>query len=680
MILDRPVATLKYVGSQKAARLHRLGIATVGDLLWHFPRRYEDRRQLKDLAAVKPGETVTVQVTIRAWEEKEVRPRLRLFRALIQGRQGTGFAVWFNQPYLQRQLPVGTTVIITGRVNYRGYQPEIQVSDYEVLGGGDLQLHTGRIVPFYPLTAGLSQRWLRLVIHLALEAAGKELPEVLPPDLSRRYRLLPRLQALHYIHFPPDAAGLHQARRRLKYEELLLWELGLNLHRVQQVGNRQGIAHSGNNELITEFIASLPFKLTAAQERVLAEILADMEAPRPMARLLQGDVGSGKTVVAAAAMLKALAGGWQAALMAPTEVLAEQHGRTLGELLAPLGVPVATLTGNTPRAERETILRGLAGGQLPLVVGTHALIQAEVSFKALGLAVIDEQHRFGVDQRAALQAKGEDPDLLVMTATPIPRTLALAVYGDLDISTLDELPPGRQPVTTYVITEKQRRRAYHLIDREIRAGHQAYVICPLIDESETVAAEAAIAMARKLQEEVFPAYPVGLVHGRLRPAEKEGVMADFREGRLAILVATTVVEVGVDVPNATVMLIEGAERLGLAQLHQLRGRVGRGTAPSYCFLIAGDSQTSRERLAVLANSQDGFAIAEADLRLRGPGEFFGTRQHGLPEFRLARLPEDGRILEQARLDARQICQQGVSQPWYQDLYRAARGKMESLHF
>ncbi|MGI9859839.1 ATP-dependent DNA helicase RecG [Moorella naiadis] len=680
MIIDRPVATLKYVGSQKAARLHRLGIATVGDLLWHFPRRYEDRRQLKDLAAVKPGETVTVQVTVKAWEERELRPRLRLSRALIQGRQGTGFAVWFNQPYIQRQLPARTTVILTGRVNYRGYQPEIQVSDYEVIGEGDLQLHTGRIVPFYPLTAGLSHRWLRLVIHLALETAGKELPEVLPPDLSRRYRLLPRLQALRYIHFPPDAAGLHQAQRRLKYEELLIWELGLNLYRVQQAGNQRGITHTRNNELVTRFITTLPFKLTAAQERVLAEILADMEAPRPMARLLQGDVGSGKTVVATAAMLKAAAGGWQAALMAPTEVLADQHGRTLGELLAPLEVPVVTLTGNTPRAERETILRGLAGGQLALVVGTHALIQEEVKFNALGLAVIDEQHRFGVDQRAALQAKGENPDLLVMTATPIPRTLALAVYGDLDISTLDELPPGRQPVTTYVITEKQRPRAYRLIDREIRAGHQAYVICPLIDESDAVTAEAAREMARKLQEEIFPAYSVGLVHGRLRPAEKERVMADFREGRLAILVATTVVEVGVDVPNATVMLIEGAERLGLAQLHQLRGRVGRGTAPAYCFLIAGDSPASRERLAVLASSQDGFAIAEADLRLRGPGEFFGTRQHGLPEFRLAQLPEDRRILEQARLDARQICHQGAFLPEYQDLIRAAREKMESLHF
>ncbi|MDN5326780.1 MAG: ATP-dependent helicase RecG [Moorella sp. (in: firmicutes)] len=680
MILDHPVATLKYVGHQRAARLSRLGIQTIGDLLWHFPRRYEDRRQLKDLAEVTTGEVATVQVTIRAWQEKEVRPRLRLIRALIQGQQGTGFAVWFNQPHLKRQMPAGTRVILTGKVRYRDYQPEIQVIDYETLGEGDPGLHTGRIVPFYALTAGLSQRWLRLVIHLALETVAGDLPEVLPPSLCRRYRLIPRLQALKYIHFPPDAAGLHQARRRLKYEELLIWELGLNLHRAQQEQGRQGIAHTPANNLVNRMVDSLPFKLTTAQARALAEILADMEAPRPMARLLQGDVGSGKTVVAAVAMVKAVAGGWQAALMAPTEVLAEQHSRTLGQLLAPLQIPVVTLTGSTPRTERQTILAGLASGQLPLVVGTHALIQDDVSFKSLGLVVIDEQHRFGVDQRAALQTKGECPDLLVMTATPIPRTLALAIYGDLDISALDELPPGRQPVATYVITEKQRPRAYRLIEREIRAGHQAYVICPVIDTNDDVAAEAATAMARKLQEEVFPGYPVGLVHGRLRPAEKEEVMNAFREGKIAVLVATTVVEVGVDVPNATVMLIEGAERLGLAQLHQLRGRVGRGTAAAHCFLVTRGSPAARERLAILTTNRDGFAIAEADLRLRGPGEFFGTRQHGLPEFRLAQLPGDSRILEQARQDAREICRREGPLPEYEPLYQAAREKMAGLHF
>ncbi|GEA16985.1 ATP-dependent DNA helicase RecG [Moorella sp. E306M] len=676
---DRPVKVLKYVGPQKAACLGKLGIQTVGDLLWHFPRRYEDRRQLKGLASAAAGEIITVQVTIKAWEERELRPNLRLFRALIQDRQGTGYALWFNQPYIKRQLRVGSEVVLTGKVNYRGYVPEIQVSDYESLGEGDSGLHTGRIVPFYPLTTGLSQRWLRLIVHQALEEVQGELPELLPLPLCQRYRLLPRYQALKYIHFPPDPAALHQARRRLKYEELLVWELALTLNRWQREAGVRGIAHTPDNGLVRQLIATLPFKLTRAQERVLAEILTDMENPRPMARLLQGDVGSGKTVVAAAAMVKAVAGGWQAALMVPTEVLAEQHGQTLQKILAPLKVPVAVLTGNTSRPEREVILAGLATGQLPLVVGTHALIQENVSFKALGLVVIDEQHRFGVDQRAALEAKGQAPDLLVMTATPIPRTLALAIYGDLDVSLLDELPPGRQPVTTRILTEKQRAKAYQLIRREIESGHQAYVICPLIDGSDSIAAEAAIAMAKKLQEEVFPEYTVGLVHGRLKPAEKEEVMKAFREGKIAILVATTVVEVGVDVPNATVMLIEGAERLGLAQLHQLRGRVGRGTSPAYCLLITSSNKAARERLAILASSQDGFAIAEADLRLRGPGEFFGTRQHGLPEFRLARLPEDSRILEQARQDARLICRENLwQQPEYRQLYLTARKKMASL--
>jgi len=675
---NQPIAMLKYVGPQKAARLSQLGIRTVGDLLWHFPRRYEDRSQLKDLARATHGETITVQVTIKGWEEKLLRPRLRLFRALIQGRYGVGYGIWFNQPYIKRQLPAGVQVFLTGKVSFRGHMPEIQVSDYEVLGQEDTGLHTGRIVPFYPLTAGLSQRWLRLVIHLALEAAGDNLPEVLPEALRQRYRLLSRCQALKYIHFPPSKTALHQARRRLKYEELLIWELGLCLSRLAREDGVRGIAHTRENGLIQQLITGLPFRLTSAQERVLAEIIADMEDPQPMARLLQGDVGSGKTVVAAAAMVKAIAGGWQACLMAPTEVLAEQHGQTLQKLLKPIRLPVAVLTGNTPRTGRESILAGLATGQLPLVVGTHALIQEDVTFKALGLVVIDEQHRFGVNQRAALQAKGQTPDLLVMTATPIPRTLALTIYGDLDISILDELPPGRQPVTTCILPERQRSKAYQLIRREIKAGHQAYVICPLIEESENVAAEAAINMARKLKKEVFLDCPVGLIHGRLRPAEKDEIMTAFRKGEITILVATTVVEVGIDIANATVMLIEGADRMGLAQLHQLRGRVGRGTKKAYCILMT-ENNRAQERLKILATSQDGFTIAEADLHLRGPGEFFGTRQHGLPEFRLAQLPEDVRILEQARQDAHHLCGNNAWRlPQYQNLCQLAREKLAKM--
>lgn len=678
-MVENSIAALKFVGRQRAVRLEKLGIKTVNDLLWYFPRRYEDRRLLKRLTTLVAGEKATVRVMIKGWEEREIRPNLHLLRALVEDEEGRGYALWFNQPYVKRRLKLGGEVFLTGKVNYYNFLPEIQVADYEVVESGEDGLNAGRIVPFYPLTGGLSQRWLRLVIHRALKETAGKIPEILPPSLCKHYRLIPRYLALEYIHFPPDPAALHQARRRLKYEELLIWELALVLSRREREDGRPGIAHTRDNEMVRRFIAALPFNLTGAQERVLGEILADMEKPRPMARLLQGDVGSGKTVVAAAAMVKAVGGGWQAALMAPTEVLAEQHGRTLHRLLTPLGIPVAVLTGNTPRAEREAILSGLITGRLPLVVGTHTLIQENVDFKALGLVVIDEQHRFGVGQRAALQAKGDAPDLLVMTATPIPRTLALAIYGDLEISLLDEMPPGRQPVTTYVLTEKQRFKAYQLIRKEIARGHQAYVICPLIDESEGIAAEAATAMYQKLKEVVFPEYKIGLLHGRLKPSVKEEVMESFRRGDLAVLVATTVVEVGVDVPNATVMLIEGAERLGLAQLHQLRGRVGRGPGTSYCLLMAGNDGAARERLKILATNNDGFAIAEADLHLRGPGEFFGTRQHGLPEFRLASLPDDLRILEHAREDAHRICRENLwQQPEYYGLYLAAKEKMDEL--
>jgi len=678
-MLDRQVESLKYVGPQRAARLKRLGIYTLEDLVWHFPRKYEDRRHLEPLARLVYGEKATVQVTIKSWEERVVRPQLKIFRALVEDGYGQGYALWFNQAYIKRQLPPGTQVFLTGRVGYR-YRglPVLQVEEYEVLERGDQGLHTGRLVPFYPLTSGLGQRWFRLIVHLALEEIKGQVPEILPSFLRERYGLLSRYEALRNIHFPSDEEALRQARRRLKYEELLLWELGLQLNRSLREQS-QGIAHTPDNTLVQQMLAHLPFRLTEAQERVLGEILKDMESPRPMARLLQGDVGSGKTVVAAVAAVKAVAGGWQVALMAPTEVLAGQHGETLGRLLAPLHIPVVVLTGSTSKGERQVILSGLATGQLPVVVGTHALIQEGVKFKRLGLVIIDEQHRFGVGQRAALQDKGEVPDLLVMTATPIPRTLALALYGDLDISVIDQMPPGRQPVATYILSPKQREYAYRLIRRELAQGHQAYVICPLIEESETITAEAATAMADKLQREVFPEYRVGLIHGKLKPGEKEEVMQAFRRGDVHILVATTVIEVGIDVPNATVMMIEGAERLGLAQLHQLRGRVGRGTAPSHCLLVAGGGNEARKRLEVLANTQDGFAIAEADLRFRGPGEFYGTRQHGLPEFRLAVFPDDIRILERAREDAQKLCSEKF---WksreFEPLYRAVLDRLERL--
>jgi len=660
-------------------RLEKLGIRTVRDLIYHFPRRYEDRRRLASLDGLMPGNRVTVLVTVVGWEERNLRPRLTLVRAEIEGEGGRGYAVWYNQTYIKRRLPPGSRVFLTGTVRRRSLLPEIQVDDYELLEGESTGLNTGYLVPFYPSSAGLTQRWHRLVTYQALAEYLPHVRETLPLEWRHKYRLVPLAKALRDIHFPSEEEDLHQARRRLIYEELLVWELALAMHRRRNVGGGGGIAHSRDNTLVNTFLRNLPFSLTRAQRRVLDEIFSDMEAPRPMARLLQGDVGSGKTIVAAAALVKAASGGWQGALMVPTEVLAEQHFLNFRRLLGSLGLPVALLTGSTNRREKERVLAGLEGGQISVVVGTHALIQEGVKFRALGLAVIDEQHRFGVRQRAQLPAKGSTPDLLVMTATPIPRTLALVAYGDLDVSLIDELPPGRRPVATYVLTGRQRGQAYRLVAREVQAGRQAYIICPLIEGRETEEAAAATARARELQERVFPAFKVGLIHGRLRPAEKEVVMERFRRGDLQILVGTTVIEVGVDVPNATVIVIEGAERYGLAQLHQLRGRVARSSHQAYCLLITENNRgEAGRRLKVLVDNNDGFAIAEADLQLRGPGEFFGTRQHGWPEFRLAQFPRDLAVLEQARKDAHFLIQSGyLERPEYAGLKALAEEKLAS---
>ncbi|SMB94737.1 ATP-dependent DNA helicase RecG [Thermanaeromonas toyohensis ToBE] len=678
--MNRPIAQVKYVGHKKAIKLSHLGIHTTRDLLYHFPRRYEDRRQLKPLNQLVPGETVTVRVMVVSWEQRELRPNLVLVRAEVSDGHHRGYALWFNQPYIKRRLPPGSLVLLTGKVSRRSIFPEIQVEEYELGDSEGSSLNTGYLVPFYPSTAGLTQQWFRKVVFQALSESLPFVEETLPLKWRERYRLVPLSKALKDIHFPADEEALRQARRRLIYEELLIWELALALHNHKRRMVAPGIAHSRDNTLVERFLRSLPFSLTKAQERVIQEIFADMEAPRPMARLLQGDVGSGKTIVAAAALLKAAAGGWQGALMVPTEVLAEQHFLTFKRLLAPLSLPIALLTGSTSRKDREKILLGLEDGYISIIIGTHALIQQDVNFKALGLAVIDEQHRFGVRQRAELSSKGFLPDLLVMTATPIPRTLALVAYGDLDVSLLDELPPGRKPVLTYVLSESQRQQAYRLIAREVLAGRQAYIVCPLIEESEVLEAAAATAKAQELQTKVFPGFRIGLLHGRMRPAEKEEIMERFRQGEIQILVSTTVIEVGVDIPNATVMMIEGAERYGLAQLHQLRGRVARSYYQAYCFLVTRNNDVeAKRRLKVLVENHDGFAIAEADLKLRGPGELFGTRQHGWPEFRLAEFPRDLKVLEQARKDAHFLISSGyLDQPEFAVLKALAESKIQQL--
>jgi ATP-dependent DNA helicase RecG len=530
----------------------------------------------------------------------------------------------------------------------------MQHPDFEIVEEGeeDERIHMGRLVPVYPLTEGLTQRPLRSLIWKLLEQYAARVADPLPQALRETRKLLPLNEAIRALHFPSTEEETLRARRRVVFDDFLLLQLGLAIRRSRQESVR-GIVIDQPGKLIRQMRKQLSFTLTKAQERVWEEIRQDLARPTPMNRLLQGDVGSGKTIVAALAILTAAEAGVQSALMAPTEILAEQHVMTLSQLLPPLGVRVALLTSGMKAKERKAVLADLKRGAGDCLVGTHALIQEGVEFKRLGLAVVDEQHRFGVLQRASLRAKGEHPNLLVMTATPIPRTLALTLYGDLDLSVIDEMPPGRKPIITVWRTEQKRQQIYQFLHEEIAAGRQVYVVCPMVEESAESDLKAATEMAERLQKDVFPGERIGLMHGRLRFDEKEAVMRTFKAGAISILVSTTVIEVGIDVPNASVMLVEHAERFGLAQLHQLRGRVGRGPWKSYCILLAGGklSEEARKRLETMVESQDGFRIAEVDLELRGPGEFFGTRQSGLPEFKIADLLRDGPILGEARQEA-----------------------------
>jgi ATP-dependent DNA helicase RecG len=651
--LATPLQYLKGIGPQRARLLARLGLETIEDALFFLPARHEDRSRLTPFRSLKGGETVTAVGTI-AGVSPPPRGRRRAPLAVLL-RDPTGFlsAVWFNQPYLERVFKRGRRLILHGKVQRYGSGPlQMQVKDYELVEEGDDEtLHTGRLVPVYSLTQGLTQRPMRSLMKRLLDAHAGQVEEPLPDLLRQRRRLSPLAAALKAGHFPQTEAEQAAARRRLAYDDFFLLQLGLAIRRHRE-GRQRGLSINPPGVLWRRLLGSLPFTLTGAQERVWREIRADMAAPYPMNRLLQGDVGSGKTIVAACAMLTAIEAGHQAALMAPTEILAEQHFMTLTQLLGAVEVPVVLLTNSIKGKARESVLAGVAGGEVGCVVGTHALVQEGVQFRRLGLAVVDEQHRFGVAQRASLRSKGESPDVLVMTATPIPRTLALTLYGDLDISVLDELPPGRRPVVTKARPESGRRKIYAFLREQVGAGRQVYVVCPLVEESEASDLRAATEMAERLQREVFPDLRVGLLHGRMAFADKERVMREFKDGTIHILVSTTVIEVGIDVPNAAVMVVEHAERFGLSQLHQLRGRVGRGPWKSYCILVsAASSDDARRRIAAMEATNDGFRIAEADLSLRGPGDFFGTRQSGLPEFRVADLLRDAALLEEARQDA-----------------------------
>jgi ATP-dependent DNA helicase RecG len=641
------------VGPQRAKLLAKKDLTTVEDALFFIPLRHEDRTRLTALGAIQPGQVVTCAGTIAGISPPPPGRARAPLVLLLRDASGYGTATLFGRGFLTRVLQRGQKLILHGRgARYRD-KVTLQVQDWELVEPGeDEPIHAGALVPVYSTTEGLPQRALRALMWRLVEAFAGDVSETLSETVRRRRNVAALPEALRAAHFPADQAALEAAHRRLAYEDFLLLQLGLAILRSRTTRAR-GIAMNPSGRLVSGLRGALPWALTGAQERVWDEIRRDMAAPHPMHRLLQGDVGSGISIVAAMGVLTAIEAGYQAAVMAPTEILAEQHLMTFQRLLEPLGVPVTLLTSALKGRERTARRAAVAAGEIACVVGTHALVQDRVEFKRLGFVVVDEQHRFGVNQRARLKAKGEHPDVLVMTATPIPRTLALTLYGDLDVSVLDELPPGRKPIVTVARTDSRRQQIYDFLREQVAGGRQIYVVYPLIEESELIDLKAATDMAVQLQKEVFPDLVVGLLHGRLSFDEKDAIMRRFKAGEIHVLVSTTVIEVGIDVPNASVMLIEHAERFGLSQLHQLRGRVGRGPWKSYCILLAAGrlGEDAERRVRAMVETNDGFKLAEVDLQLRGPGEFFGTRQSGLPEFRVADLLRDAAILEEARRDA-----------------------------
>ncbi|MBI3008463.1 MAG: ATP-dependent DNA helicase RecG [Candidatus Omnitrophica bacterium] len=645
---------VKGVGPRRIEMLNKLGISTIEDLLYYFPRRYEDRSNLKPISKCMAGNLETVKGEVVTTGLKRTRRGLNIFQIAVMDSTGIIYGVWFNQPYMKSRFKIGDQIIMSGKVD-RFSNLQINSPEYEILADDEEDtIHTGRIVPIYPLTQYLNQRVFRTIIKTAIDHYAGHLREVLPEKLISKYGFQGIIEAVKNIHFPENFSTKEKSRKRLIFEEFFFLQLGIIIKR-QEVKTLQGISHRLDGGLKETFLKIIPFKLTKAQNKVLKEIEADMASARPMNRLLQGDVGSGKTIVAIYALLLTVRNGFQGALMVPTEILAEQHYLSLSRLLEPIGVRVTLLlSGLTPKLKRQAC-KDIETGNANIIIGTHALIQEDIRFKKLGLAIIDEQHRFGVMQRAMLRDKGLNPDVLVMTATPIPRTLALTVYGDLDVSYLDELPPGRKEVKTYWVRENKRHGAYDFIRKHVRNGRQVYIIYPLVEESEKMDLKAATEMYEKLKSDVFPELKVGLIHGRMKSKDREEVMKGFKKGDIDILVSTTVIEVGIDVPNASIMLVEHAERFGLSQLHQLRGRVGRGEYESFCILVSNArTEEAVSRLKAMTSTQDGFRIAEEDLEIRGPGEFFGTRQHGLPELKIGNIITDMKIMETARSEAIEI--------------------------
>lgn len=643
------------IGPKSARTLEKLGLRTLGDLLWYVPRRYDDYSRLKTINRLWYGEEITVMGTVEDVRLRPIRGGRKLVEAVVGDGTGSLRVTWFNQPWIAERLRPDRTVVLSGKVDqYLGHltmnNPEWEPIERQ-------QLHTNRIVPVYPLTSGVTEKWLRRVINSVVTRLAARVVDPLPEAIRASTKLIPLSTALTQIHFPDSWEDLQRAQNRLAFDEMFLLQLSV-LKQKLEWEQLEARPLTVADEWIRNFKESLAFDLTAAQARALDDTRADLAKSQPMNRLLQGDVGSGKTIIAAGAIGIAAANGAQSAMMAPTSILADQHFKTLSDLL-PRAAGVAEgsirlLIGATPESEKAEIRLGLRDGSILVVVGTHALLEDPIEFARLGLAVIDEQHRFGVDQRATLRAKGDNPNLMVMTATPIPRSLALTVYGDLDLTLIDEMPPDRQPVETRVLHPIERLRAYQFIRGQLEKGHQAFVIYPLVEESDKVDAKAAVEEHQKLQDEMFPGYRLGLLHGRMRPDDKEHVMAAFRRGEYHVLVSTSVVEVGVDIPNATVMLIEGANRFGLSQLHQFRGRVGRSAYKSFCLLIPdNEDEAENERLSAMESTNDGFRLAELDLEQRGPGDFLGTRQSGFAELKMASLT-DVHLIDKARREAMRL--------------------------
>jgi ATP-dependent DNA helicase RecG len=675
--MDAAVTVLDGVGPANAKKLGNLGLNTLSDMLYHFPRRYDDYSELKTINRLKYGEEVTIIGTVQSVTSRKLRGGNRsMIEVIISDGSGALRINWFNQPWLLKSLSEGTQVVLSGKIDQYLGRLGMNSPEWELLD--EKNLHTNRIVPVYPLTAKLTQRWLRGQMDKVVNYWALRVQDPLPESLRESAQLLDLPEALLQNHFPDSWEDLKDAQHRLAFDEIFYLQIGVLQHK-RNWAELSGQQFKADQKWLDTQLAKLPYQLTGAQQKALADIRADLSSGHPMNRLLQGDVGSGKTVIAALGAAIVIENNAQAAILAPTSILAEQHFASFTKLLADENGVIAPeqirlMIGATPESEKKEIKTGLESGEIKIVIGTHALLEDPVVFKKLQLAVIDEQHRFGVKQRSILRAKGENPHLMVMTATPIPRSLALTVYGDLDLTVMDEMPPGREPVNTYLLYPRERERALGLIRKEIKAGRQAFIIYPLVEESEKLNAKAAVEEHKRIQEEIFPHMKVGLMHGRLKAEEKETVMAQFRDKELDILVSTTVVEVGLDIPNATVMLIESANRFGLAQLHQLRGRVGRGADQSFAILIPEtEAEIENERLKAMVETGDGFVLAEKDLEQRGPGQFLGTRQAGFAELQMASLT-DLHLIEKARKHAQEIIEKDpdLDAPEYQSMRNAVK--------